>query len=169
LNSKTKIVAFPLELRNLGLQTPSDQNLCTVFILCVFPILSEGASSQHSKRGTFTPTPFRQGPERPPPDRMFVQFLYFVQRRTQPQDRHLRSTTLPGAPGRSILGPRTKDLASRGPRNLRSSGTLSQKRKPYMWYAAVLPPFSLRAPHDRGCARVVTRRASGEATNPINL
>ncbi len=37
-----------------------------------------------------------------------------------------------------MLRLRTKDLASRGPRNLRSRGTLPlQKKKPYMWYAAV--------------------------------
>ena len=45
-----------------------------------------------------------------------------------PQDAHLRSKTVPGAPGGSILGPRTKDLASRGHRNLRSGGTLSKIR-----------------------------------------
>ncbi len=47
-----------------------------------------------------------------------------LQRRSQPQDRYLRSKTLAGAPGGSILGPRTEDLASRGPRILRSRGPL---------------------------------------------
>jgi hypothetical protein len=37
-----------------------------------------------------------------------------LQRRSQPQDRHLRSKTLPGAPGGSILGPQTKDFAFKG-------------------------------------------------------
>ncbi len=60
-----------------------------------------------------------------------------IQWRSRPQDRHLRSKTLPGAPGGSILGPRTKDLASRGPRNLRSRGTLPPPKKPYMWAASV--------------------------------
>ncbi len=41
-------------------------------------------------------------------------------------------------PGGSILGARTQDLASRGPRNLRSRGTLPPKRTPYMWAAAVV-------------------------------
>ncbi len=43
-------------------------------------------------------------------------------------DIDLRSKTLPGAPGGSILGPRTKDLASGGPRNLISRDTLPSKR-----------------------------------------
>ena len=34
-------------------------------------------------------------------------------------------------PRGSSFGPRTKDLASRGPRNLRSRGTSPPKRKPY--------------------------------------
>ncbi len=51
-------------------------------------------------------------------------------RRSRPQDRHLRSKTIPGAPEGPILGPRTKDLASMGPRNLRSRGTRPPKRKP---------------------------------------
>jgi hypothetical protein len=52
-----------------------------------------------------------------------------LQRRSQPQDRHLRSKTLPGAPGGWILGTRTQDLASRGPRNLRSRETLPPKKE----------------------------------------
>ncbi len=50
-----------------------------------------------------------------------------IQRRSRQQDRHLRSKTPPRAPEGSILGPRTKDLASRGPRNLRSRGTPKAK------------------------------------------
>ncbi len=53
-----------------------------------------------------------------------------IQRRTCPQDAHLRSKTLPGAPGGSISEPRTKDVASRGPRNLRSRGTLPSFKRP---------------------------------------
>ncbi len=49
-----------------------------------------------------------------------------IQQRSQPQDRHLRSKTLPGAPGGSILRPRMKGFSSRGPRNLRSGGALPQ-------------------------------------------
>ncbi len=41
----------------------------------------------------------------------------------------MRSKTPPGAPEGSILGPRTKDLASRGPRNLRSRGTLPPTKR----------------------------------------
>ncbi len=52
-----------------------------------------------------------------------------IQRRSRPQDRHLRSKTLPGAPGGSILGARTKGLGSRGPRNLRSKGNLSPQKE----------------------------------------
>ena len=51
------------------------------------------------------------------------------QRRSQPQDRHLRSETPPGAPGESMFGARTKDFASRGPRNLRSRGTLPPQKE----------------------------------------
>ncbi len=53
----------------------------------------------------------------------------FVQRRSRPQDRRLRSKTPPGTSGGSVLGPRTKELASRGPRNLRSKGTLTPKKE----------------------------------------
>ncbi len=52
-----------------------------------------------------------------------------VQRRSRPQDRHLKSKTLPGAPERSILGRRTKDSASRETRKLRSKRTLPPKTK----------------------------------------
>ena len=52
----------------------------------------------------------------------------WVQRRSRPQDRHLRSMTLPWAPRGSIVCPRTEDFASRGPRNLSSGGTPPQIR-----------------------------------------
>ncbi len=51
-----------------------------------------------------------------------------LQPTSPPQDRHLRSKTLPGAPGASILRPRTEGFASRGPRNPRSKGTLPKIR-----------------------------------------
>ncbi len=52
-----------------------------------------------------------------------------LHRRPRPQERHLRSKTLPWAPGKSMLGPRTKDLAARGPPNLRSKGTCPPKKE----------------------------------------
>ncbi len=51
-----------------------------------------------------------------------------LQRRSRPQDRLLRSKTLPWVPGGSNVGPRTKDFASTGPRSLRSGGTLPKIR-----------------------------------------
>ncbi len=47
-----------------------------------------------------------------------------IQLRPQLQDRHLRSNTLPGSLGGSILRPRTQDSASKWPGILRSRGAL---------------------------------------------
>ncbi len=54
--------------------------------------------------------------------------LWGVQRRSRPQDRHLRAKTLPGARGGSILGARTNEFALRGLRNLRSRGAVPPKK-----------------------------------------
>ena len=54
---------------------------------------------------------------------------------------NLRSKALPVAPEGSILRPRTKDLASKGPRNLRSRGTLPPKKETlYVVRRCTVPP-----------------------------